>query len=270
MEAFLSSPYFRNLLIVIALMLCLWLLSLKLKDASIMDIFWGPGFILVAWVSYFMADGFLGRRLLVAFLVTLWGLRLALHIAIRNLGKGEDRRYRAWREAYGNRFWWISFFKVFFLQGILLWVISLGVQTVQMASAPGKFVWLDALGCVVWAVGFVFEAVGDWQLQKFRSDPGSKGKVMDRGLWAYTRHPNYFGESLIWWGLFLITLTDISNFWTVISPLIMTYLLLRVSGVAMLERDISERRPEYQAYIRRTPAFLPCFPKKNSDRKMGA
>jgi steroid 5-alpha reductase family enzyme len=269
MEVFLSSMYFRNLLFVMALMICLWLLSLKLKDASIMDIFWGPGFVIVTWLTYFMVDGFWGRKLLVAFLISLWGLRLALHIAIRNFGKGEDRRYRAWRVQYGNRFWWISFFKVFFLQGILLWVISLGVQTVQMASTPGKFVWLDALGCAVWAIGFLFETIGDWQLESFRSEPDSQGKVMNRGLWAYTRHPNYFGESLIWWGIFLISLTDISNFWTVISPLVITFLLLKVSGVAMLERDISKRRPDYQAYIRRTPAFVPWFPKKEANHKTG-
>ena len=267
MEAFLSGLYVRNLLYTMALMICLWLISLKTKDASIMDIFWGPCFILVAWLTFFMAEGFWGRKLLVAFLVTLWGLRLAIHIATRNIGKGEDRRYRAWRTKYGNRFWWISFFTVFFVQGILLWVISLGFQTVQMSSLPEKFVWLDALGCAVWAVGLLFEVLGDWQLKRFRSEPNSQGKLMDRGLWAYTRHPNYFGESLIWWGIFLISLTNISHFWTVISPLVMTFLLVRVSGVALLERDISERRPEYQAYIRRTSAFVPWFPKKNQDLK---
>ena len=269
MEDFISSIYFRNLLYVMILMIGLWLLSLKLKDASIMDIFWGPGFAFVAWLTYIMADGFWGRKLLAAVLVTLWGLRLAIHIAVRNFGKGEDRRYRAWREKHGDRFWWVSFFKVFFLQGILLWVISLGFQTAQMASSPGTFIWLDALGCLVWAVGFFIEAVGDRQLERFRSDPNSRGKVMDRGLWAYTRHPNYFGESLIWWGLFLITLTDIAHVWTVISPIVITLLLLKVSGVALLERDISERRPEYQAYIRRTHAFIPWFPKKDADRKTG-
>jgi len=263
-EAILSSIYFWNLLFVMALMVCVWLLSLKWKDASIADIFWGPGFVLVAWVTYFVAHGYWGRRLLVAVLVTLWGLRLAIHIAVRNAGKGEDRRYRAWREKYGNRFWWISLFTVLFLQGALMWLISLGFQTALMAGFPSKLVWLDAVGSFVWAAGFLFEAVGDWQLQQFRSDPGSKGKVMDRGLWAYTRHPNYFGESLIWWGLFLITLTDIAHLWTVISPLVITFLLLRVSGVVMLERDIGKRRPEYQDYIRRTSAFIPWFRQKKA------
>jgi steroid 5-alpha reductase family enzyme len=258
---FLSSIYFQNLLIVIALMICLWLLSLAVKDASIMDIFWGPGFVLLAWLTYFAADGFPGRRLLVAILVSLWGIRLAVHIAKRNMGKGEDRRYRAWREQYGKHFWWISFFQVFCLQGILLWIISLAFQTAQIAGYPGRFVWLDFLGCGIWLIGFLFETIGDWQLAQFRSDPNSKGKVMNRGLWTYTRHPNYFGESLVWWGLFLVAMADKSHLWTVVSPILITFLLLRVSGVAMLERDISKRRPEYEAYIRRTSAFIPWFPK---------
>lgn len=235
--------YLQNLLFVMALMVCLWLLSLALRDASIMDIFWGPGFVFVAWLTCFMADGFWERKLLVAILVTLWGIRLALHIALRNIGKGEDRRYRAWREQYGSHFWWISLFQVFCLQGILLWTISLAFQTAQMAEYPGRFVWLDLVGSGFWVIGFLFETIGDWQLAKFQSDPNSKGRVMDRGLWAYTRHPNYFGESLMWWGLFVIAMTNHSHIWTIISPIIITFLLLRVSGVAMLERDISNRRP---------------------------
>jgi len=265
MEDFMPSIYLVNLLYVMVFITFLWLISLKLKDASIMDIFWGPGFILVAWTTYFMSNGFWGRKLLVAFLVTLWGLRLAIYLAVRNLGKGEDRRYQAWRKQYGNRFWWISFFMVFCFQGILLWLISLGFQTAQMAKSPEKLVWLDVLGCLVWAIGFLFEAIGDWQLARFKSDPNTEGKVMNQGLWAYTRHPNYFGESLIWWGLFLIALTHMSNFWTVISPFVITFLLLRVSGVVMLERNISKRRPEYQVYIQNTSAFIPWFPKKNTD-----
>jgi len=242
----------------------IWLLSLKLKDASIMDIFWGPGFVLVAWVTYFVTSGFCGRKLLVVVFVSLWGLRLGIHIATRNLGKGEDHRYQVWRSEHGCNFWWISFFKVFLLQGVLLWVISLGIQTAQISPLPDRFVWLDILGAFIWAAGFVFEAVADWQLRRFKSNPESRGKVMDRGLWATTRHPNYFGESLVWWGLFLITIAHISNLWTVISPVVITFLLLRVSGVALLERDISERRPKYRDYIERTNAFIPWFPKKTA------
>ena len=264
METLFTNVYFVNLVVVLAAMICLWLISLKLRDASIMDIFWGPGFVLVAWVSFFVANGFWGRKWIVALLVTFWGLRLALHIARRNIGQGEDPRYRAWRKKYGDRFWWVSLFSVFLLQGILMWVISLSVMTAQTASEPGRFIWLDIVGILVWIIGFLFEAIGDWQLARFRSDPESKGKVMDQGLWAYTRHPNYFGESLMWWGLFLITLTDISHLWTVISPLVITFLLLRVSGVALLERNITKRRPKYEAYIQRTNAFIPWFPKKKT------
>lgn len=266
MEDLMIELYIWNLLYVMIFITFIWLLSLKLKDASIMDIFWGLGFILVAWLTFIMGHGFSGRKLLVAILVSLWGLRLATHLAVRNIGKGEDRRYQAWRKRYGNRFWWISFFTVFCLQGFLIWVISLGIQTAQLATRPDHFVWLDCFGSLVWAMGFFFEALSDWQLAKFQSDPNSRGKVMNRGLWAYTRHPNYFGEALIWWGFFLICLVNMSHAWTVISPLVMTFLLLRVSGVAMLERDISKRRPEYQAYIRNTSAFVPWFPKRNVDR----
>jgi len=254
--------YLLNLLVILLLMVCVWLLSLRLKDAGIMDIFWGAGFILVSWVTFFISDGFSGRALLVALLVTLWGARLAIHIGTRNIGKGEDRRYRAWREKYGEGFWWISLFKVFLLQGVILWVISLTVQAAQISASPSRFAALDIAGSLVWAAGMFFEAVGDWQLKRFKADPDSKGRVMDRGLWAYTRHPNYFGESLIWWGIFLVSMADGSNIWSIVSPVLITYLLLRVSGVAMLERDISDRRPEYRDYIIRTSAFIPWIRKK--------
>ena len=269
MEHLPLNIYLLNLLCVIALMLCLWMFSLRLKDASIIDIFWGPGFVLVSWLTYFTASGFEGRKLLVSILVTAWGLRLAIHIAARNLGKGEDRRYMAWRSKYGNSFWWISLFRVFFLQGLLLWLISLEVQAAMSSPLPAEFVFLDALGLIIWIFGFLFEAIGDWQLSKFKSRADSHGKVMNTGLWAYTRHPNYFGEALVWWGLFIISITNTSNFWTLISPVLITFLLLRVSGVTLLEKDISERRPEYQEYIKRTSPFIPWFPGKSPGPKKG-
>ena len=264
MENAFLSVYLTNLIWVMAYVTGIWLLSLKLQDASIMDIFWGPGFAMTGWVTFFVTDGFLGRKLLVAMLVTLWGLRLGIHIAARNLGKGEDPRYKTWRSEHGKNFWWVSLFKVFLLQGILLWVISLGVQSAQIYPSPDHLVWLDVLGTCIWCVGFFFEAAGDWQLQQFKSNPDSRGKVMDRGLWRYTRHPNYFGESLIWWGLFVISIAHLSNLWTVISPIVITFLLLRVSGVSLLEKDITERRPKYRDYIERTSAFIPWFPKRNN------
>jgi steroid 5-alpha reductase family enzyme len=240
-----------------------------LKDASIADIFWGPGFVLVAWISYVTADGFCGRKLLVAGIVTLWGLRLAIHIATRNIGKGEDPRYQAWRAQYGKSFWWVSLFKVFLLQGVLLWVIAVGFQAAMISRVPDTFVWQDVLGTVICAIGLIFEAVADFQLRRFKADPGSRGKVMDRGLWAYSRHPNYFGESLVWWGLSLIALADISNAWTLVSPVLITFLLLRVSGVSLLERHMTKRRPAYEAYTARTSAFIPWFPKKQRDDRPG-
>ena len=251
-----------NLLVLLAAMFCLWLVSLPLRDASIADIFWGPGFVLMAWMTFFQAEGFLFRKLLIGVLVSVWGFRLAAYIAWRKRGEGEDRRYRAWRAKHGNAFWWVSLFTVFGTQGLLLWVISLVVQVGQISPVPGMFVWTDVAGILVWAVGFAFEAVGDFQLQRFKSDPKNHGKVMDRGLWAYTRHPNYFGECLVWWGIFLIALSTPSGFWTVISPLTITYLLLKVSGVTLLEKTMVESRPAYRDYIERTSPFFPWFPRE--------
>jgi steroid 5-alpha reductase family enzyme len=258
----LWTIYAANLAILLGCMIGLWFPSLVLKNASIVDIFWGLGFVIVAWLTFYMADGYLGRKILICALVTVWGLRLAIHIGKRNRGKGEDRRYQAWRASYGPRFWWVSLFTVFGTQGILLWVISLVTQAGQISPEPGRWVWQDTLGLRVWAVGFFFEAVGDWQLARFKANPANKGKVMNRGLWATTRHPNYFGECLMWWGLFLITLANPANVWTIISPLTITILLLKVSGVTLLEKSIVETRPKYRDYMESTSAFIPWFPKR--------
>ncbi|MGD8385907.1 MAG: DUF1295 domain-containing protein [Desulfobacteraceae bacterium] len=253
-----------NLVVVLGFMTGAWLLSLILRDASIADVFWGLGFVLVVWVTFFLADGYLLRKVLLTVLVSLWGLRLAVHIGWRKRGKEEDRRYQAWRTRHGKAFWWVSLFTVFGVQGLLLWVISLGVQAGQVAPEPARLGGLDAAGTLVWLVGFVFEVVGDLQLARFKADPENRGHVMDRGLWAYTRHPNYFGESLMWWGIFLIVLSTPHSLWTVISPITITFLLLRVSGVTLLEKSIEETRPAYRAYKENTSAFLPWFPKKKS------
>jgi len=243
-------------------MIAVWALSVAIKNASIADTFWGLGFVVVAWITFLGADGYLGRRLLITLLVTIWGLRLALHIGIRSRGKGEDRRYQAWRQQYGKRFWWVSLFTVFLVQGALLWVISLGAQVGQWSPKPERFIWLDGAGLLLWAVGFFFEAVGDSQLAAFKKNPANKGKAMARGLWRYTRHPNYFGECLMWWGIFLVTLATPGSLWTIVSPITITFLLLKVSGVTLLERTIVETRPEYREYQERTSAFIPWFPKK--------
>jgi len=259
---YLWSISVTNFFAVMVMMFGVWLLSLIKRDASIVDVFWGLGFVVVAWLTFLQTDGYLGRKILITLLTTLWGLRLAMHILIRDWGHGEDRRYQAWRAQYGARFWWVSLFTVFGLQGVLLWAISLILQVGQMSAIPARLVILDFLGTIVWTVGFIFEAVADWQLYRFKADPENKGKVMKKGLWAYSRHPNYFGESLIWWGLFLITLATPGSFWTVISPMVITFLLLKVSGVTLLEKTIVDSRPEYRDYIESTSSFIPRLPRK--------
>ena len=257
------SIYAWNLATVLVLMVFLWVYSLLIRDASIADVFWGLGFVVIAWVTWTRAGVLAPRSVIATLLTTVWGIRLAYHIGRRNLGKGEDPRYRKWREEYGARFWWVSLFMVVGLQGILLWVVSLVVQTAQMSMTPDRLAFGDFMGMALWVVGFTFEAVADRQLARFKADPANRGKVMDRGLWAYSRHPNYFGECLMWWGMFCFALTGLGNLWTIVSPLTITYLLLKVSGVTLLEKDIVERRPEYRSYMETTSAFIPWFPRKN-------
>jgi steroid 5-alpha reductase family enzyme len=251
-------------LVVLAYVTLLWLVSLALTDASIVDIFWGLGFVLANWVYLLLNPVDIGaRRWLLAMLVTLWGLRLSVHILFRNWGKGEDFRYRKWRDENGAKWWWKSFFQVFLLQGILLWIISIPLLAVHFSSQAQNLTILDGLGIAFWVVGFFFEAVGDWQLVRFKKDPANKGKVFNQGVWRYTRHPNYFGDAAQWWGYFLIAVAA-GGWWTVYSPFLMTYLLVRVSGVALLEKSMVGKRPGYKEYIETTSAFVPWFPRKRN------
>jgi len=251
---------------VLAYVTALWLLSLALRNASIVDIFWGPGFVLLTWLYFALADGYEGRSILISVLVTIWGLRLSFHIARRNWSEPEDRRYQRMRERVGARFWWRSYVTVFLLQGALLWTISMPLLAAQNAAAPDGFRIWDFLALIVWEIGFLFEAGGDWQLSRFRSDPANAGKVMNRGLWRYTRHPNYFGDAMIWWAFFVIAAHTTDGWITIFSPIIMTFLLVRVSGVTMLERDLKLSKPDYAEYIRRTSAFIPWFPRNRVAR----
>ena len=251
-----------NLVAVFIMMMIGWLISLRYRNVTIVDSLWGLGFVLIAWITFFLSQGFLGRRLLIVTLVSLWGIRLSIFLTRRNWGAGEDPRYGEWRKKSGERFWLISLFKVFLLQAIFLWVISLVLQFGQLSPTPNRFIWLDMLGFFVWGAGFLFEAVGDWQLARFKANPATKGQVMDQGLWAYTRHPNYFGEFLIWWGLFLITLSTPNSWWTIICPLIVTAVLLKMTGIPLTESTIVKSRPGYKDYIKRTSAFVPWFPRK--------
>jgi len=239
----------------------LWLLSLTLRDASIVDIFWGVGFVMVAWVAYVTGEAEHGRHLVLAVAVSVWGLRLGGYLAWRNIGKGEDPRYQAMRHRWGGRFWWVSLFTVFLLQGLIMWIVSLPVQVAMASEGPDTFWPAVVIGILVWATGVSFETVGDYQLARFKADPENKGMVMDGGLWRYTRHPNYFGDFMVWWGLYLASLGTIDPWWTFIGPALMSFMLIRVSGVAMLERSIGKRRPGYDEYIRRTSSFFPRRPK---------
>jgi steroid 5-alpha reductase family enzyme len=249
-------------LAILALMMVLWLASLGLRDASIVDIFWGAGFVACAWLYFALTpQGFAERKWLVCLLVTVWGLRLSLHILRRNRGKGEDYRYRAWRQGAGRRWWWVSLFKVFLLQGALLWVISIPLLVAQANPAPDHLKWLDAAGLLTWSAGFAFEALGDWQLQRFKADPANQGKVLQQGVWRYTRHPNYFGDACVWWGYYLLAAAA-GGWWTVYSPLLMTVLLLRVSGVRLLERSLAQSKPGYREYMQTTSAFIPRRPRQ--------
>lgn len=250
-------------LIILGYMAGLWIVSLVLKNSSIVDIFWGAGFVLSNWVYFALTpDGFPARKWLIGILVTVWGLRLSLYILWRNWGKLEDFRYRKWRDEEGARWWWFSFFKVFLLQGFLMWIISAPLLAAQISPTPAKLTFLDLLAVPVWFIGFFFEAVGDWQMARFKANPANKGKVLNTGVWRYTRHPNYFGDAAQWWGYYLVAAAASGGFWTIFSPLIMTTLLLRVSGVALLERMLKETKPQYKAYIETTSAFVPWFPRQ--------
>jgi steroid 5-alpha reductase family enzyme len=246
--------------VILIMMTFLWLLSLRLKNASIVDISWGIGFIVTTWLAFALTpQGYLPRKLLIGTLVALWGLRLAIHIGLRNLGKPEDFRYAKWRAEHGARWWWFSFLQVFLLQGFLMWVISAPILAAMTSGFPAILTPLDWLGALLWTFGLLFESIGDAQLTVFKANSAHTGKLFTGGLWKYTRHPNYFGEATVWWGVYIIALAA-GRWWTIFSPLLMTFLLLKVSGVAMLERTM-QQKPGFEEYRRRTRAFFPWFPK---------
>jgi len=256
--------YFQGLFFITIFFTLIWIISVKLKNASIVDIFWGIGFIVLNAYYFFYTETVHPRKNLVFALVTIWGLRLALHIFRKNLGKEEDFRYQNFRQHYGaHRYWWFSFFQVFMLQGILLWFISAPLLAVHYYSEQTNLNSWDYLAITIWIVGFVFEAGGDWQLSRFKSNPSNKGKVLQSGLWKYTRHPNYFGDAAIWWGYALFSF-GAGKFWPVIGAVLMTFLLLKVSGVSMLERTLKNRKPGYLNYMETTSSFFPWFPKKQT------
>lgn len=246
---------------ILLLMTLLWLLSLTLKNSSIVDIFWGFGFILIVWLVFALApQGYLPRRQLVAILVTVWGVRLALHIGSRNWGKPEDFRYASWRKENGPRWWWVSYFKVFLLQGLIMWMLSAPLITAQTSGFPAILTPMDLLGMCIWGVGLLLESVADAQLAHFKKNPTNRGRILTSGLWKFSRHPNYFGEAVLWWGYYLLALAAGAG-WTVFAPLLMTILLVKVSGVSMLEKTLKSK-PGYEEYMNNTNSFVPWFPKR--------
>ncbi len=248
-----------------------WLWSVLRKDAGVVDIMFGLGLIAIAAVALLQGQASGPRKLLLPILVGLWGLRLTLYVGWRNLivglppggelGEKEDRRYRAMRRKAGASFVWKSFFTVFMRRALIMWAISMPLQVSLATTGRRDLFWLDYLGFAVFGLGLALECVADWQLGNFRINPGSHGQVLTTGIWRYTRHPNYLGEAMVWWGLFLVAAgAGQAVFYTAFAPLLVTFLLVKVSGIPAIEEGMAARRPPYRAYAERTSAFLPWLP----------
>ena len=257
----MGTAMLASALAIVTVMLTTWVISVMIKNASIVDIVWGLGFVVVAWTVRLTVDGDTARQNLLTLLVSLWGLRLALYLGRRNIGHGEDFRYVLMRRKHGARFPLVSLYTVFAFQGALMWVVSLPVQLGQADDGVSVGP-LAVIGVFLWVVGFLFETVGDAQLARFKKDPANAGKVMDRGLWSLTRHPNYFGDAVQWWGIGIIAAEAGTAAIGLVGPVVMTFLLTRVSGVPMLEHSMAKRRPGYEDYVRRTSAFFPRPPRR--------
>lgn len=254
--------WLNALLIIVLMMTILWVVSITIRNASIVDIFWGAGFLVTCSYYFLATDGDSLRKLILLTCVALWGLRLSVYIAWRNAGKGEDYRYRQFRSSYGeHRYWWVSYFQVFLLQGFLMWLISAPLLAAQHFGPEKSFGIIDLLAVLIWITGFVFEAGGDYQLAVFKANPANKGKVLNYGFWKYTRHPNYFGDAAVWWSYGLFSIAA-GSWLPVLGSVLMTFLIVRISGVFLLEKNLTEKKPEYLHYKNSTSAFLPWFPRK--------
>lgn len=258
MTNFLAVTGFSLLVLVLAMVVTA-VEGRRQGRVSVVDTAWGLAFVLVAAVAAVVGDGPLWRRLLMLVLVAAWGLRLSWHMHRRNAGKGEDPRYAAMLEDQPGDPFLVAIRKVYAVQGLAVWFVSLPIQV--SASAGGGVPLVAVLGGLLWGVGLAFEAVGDRQLAAFKADPSHRGRVMDRGLWSWTRHPNYFGDSCVWWGLFLVAASAWPGLLTVLSPVVMTYFLVFATGARLLERHMAER-PGYREYQHRTSYFLPRPPKR--------
>ena len=250
-------------LVLLGLLLALWRLAVRLNDVSIIDIFWGPGFAVVGAVTLALGSGPLSRRALLFVMTAAWGLRLGGYLWWRNHGKGEDARYTAMRRRVPGDFNRYALVHVYLFQGVMLLIVSMPVQVGGYLTERSVLAPPALLGVVLWALGLLFESVGDLQLARFKADPASAGQVMDRGLWRYTRHPNYFGDACVWWGIWLVVCVHWAGGLTVFAPALMTFLLLRVTGKKLLERRLARSRPGYAEYVVRTSGFIPRPPRRS-------
>ena len=249
------------ILVVCIYFIALFLLAQVLADNSIVDIAWGLGFIVVAGTGFLVNQNTTPASVITLILVVIWGLRLAIHLGKRNIGKGEDYRYVNMRKRWGSKYARLkAFLNVFVLQGVLLMIVSLPILLVNTGTST-VVGWWTILGIIIWVLGFGYEVIGDYQLTQFKKNPENKGKLLTTGLWSTTRHPNYFGEALAWWGVFLVTLNESRNMWGIIGPIVITLLLLFVSGVPLLEKKYKDR-PDFKAYAKKTAKFVPFIGKK--------
>jgi steroid 5-alpha reductase family enzyme len=255
-----------NLVVAITAVLVLWLISIPLRDVSIIDMVFALIFGMIAAVSFFVGEGWETRKLLIALMLGIWGLRITVHLVRRNWGHGEDPRYtalRSWVE--GDRaFYWLSLKKVFLLQGVVIWLASLPLQAGMAFSQPAALGWPAKAGIALWTLGFLFETVADHQLTRFRADPDNRGKVLSSGLWRYSRHPNYFGELCVWWGLFLVACDNPLGLLTVIGPLVYSHLVINVTGQRTLDKKLSREKPGYREYMETTSGLIPLPPKSRT------
>ncbi|HEY3637829.1 MAG TPA: DUF1295 domain-containing protein [Rhizomicrobium sp.] len=253
-------PHFlATLIVALLLMVLCWLVSLRLRDVSIVDTLWAPAFAIVAWTCAALVPHVAQRGWIALGLISIWAIRLGGHVLSRwkRLGH-EDYRYAEIRRKHGPNFALTSLFWIFGLQGILLWIISWPLQAAVVSTATLGFI--DLLGTLVTLGGILMEGIADAQLTRFRAEPQNRDKVLKTGLWAWSRHPNYFGDFLIWWGMFVLAFEGGAPWWTILGPVVMSALLLRVSGVSLLEETITDRRPAYREYIQRTSSFVPWPP----------
>ena len=236
--------YIQAFLVIMTMMTILWVISVFIKNVSIVDPFWSIGFLLAGIFYFLKTDGLEIRKLMLIVLLVIWSLRLSVYLGMRNWGKGEDFRYQQFRKDYGeHRYWWLSFFQVFLLQGLLCWLISAPLLAAMYYMPGSQLNFFDYTAILIWAIGFTFEAGGDYQLARFKAISINKGTVLRTGLWKYTRHPNYFGDAMIWWAYGLFSLAA-ESYIPLLSSLLMTLLIIKVSGVVMLERTLSNTKPQ--------------------------